>query len=427
MGTERQAEGRKWKGGMTAMAAVILLLAGITAFYACSVKREYENGIMRIAGYMYEKDEEAAGEMMQWLFEGGQTGDVRTGRKAMESLGYTGAGADILYGQSGIRAVSVGILCVQGGLAAAGLWLLLRMKRNREILREQEQKINMLSEQLESREIRFGEKERMTQNFIENVAHQIKTPLSCITISMDRLLEEAFGHQEQPGSVREEADGLSDRTMKQSAKELVRQSLHYAGEIDNLLKRLLDIGRLEAGRVIWHKEVFRVTDLLADCAEELEGITGCTQSGAVAQNEESGRQNDRTAVFGRIRITGDPEAEYYGDYEWMKEAFSNLLKNALEHDVSGKETDVALRQSREGIKVTVSDRGPGFCEEDLPHIFDRFYLPERMKKSHVGIGLNLARLVIEQHFGSITAKNREGGGAEFTVLLPVYAMKEERI
>ena len=76
----------------------------------------------------------------------------------------------------------------------------------------------------------------------------------------------------------------------------------------------------------------------------------------------------------------------------------------------------------------IRDHGTGISEKDLPHIFDRFYLSEKTGTSHVGIGLNLARLVVEQHFGSVTARNAEEGGAEFTVILPAYSiMKTERI
>ena len=225
-----------------------------------------------------------------------------------------------------------------------------------------EYEIAKLFERLEAEEHYLQEKNLMTQNFIENIAHQIKTPLSCISISQERILEGTEGE----------------------ARELAQQSLRYTDEIGKLMKRLLDIGRLEAGKVIWHREMFRMADLLEDCAASLEDGTE------------------------RILTMGDREAEYYGDYEWLKEAFSNILKNCLEHDASGEKITASLTQSREGIKIVIRDHGPGISEKDLPHIFDRFYLPEKTGTSHVGIGLNLARLVIEQHFGTVAARNAEG-------------------
>ena len=86
-----------------------------------------------------------------------------------------------------------------------------------------------------------------------------------------------------------------------------------------------------------------------------------------------------------------------------------------------------VSRNAEGIKVTVRDRGPGISPQDLPFIFDRFYLPEHVKKSHSGIGLNLAKLIIEKHFGVFHAANHEQGGAVFTIVLPVFALKNEKL
>ena len=376
-------------------------------------------------GRLYEEDPESAEQMMGWLFEGERGGAVEKGEEALTALGYTDKGAEYLYEQSRLYTFSAGMVCVEilAGIALLILFVWmerLREEREEELVRrirsgemapaasgreqpeetadggsqsdgaaqpeEPEQaleyEIAKLFERLEAEEHYLQEKNLMTQNFIENIAHQIKTPLSCISISQERIMEGTEGE----------------------ARELAQQSLRYTDEIGKLMKRLLDIGRLEAGKVIWHREMFRMADLLEDCAASLEDGTE------------------------RILVMGDREAEYYGDYEWLKEAFSNILKNCLEHDASGEKITASLTQSREGIKIVIRDHGPGISEKDLPHIFDRFYLPEKTGTSHVGIGLNLARLVIEQHFGTVAARNAEGGGAEFTVILPAYSiMKTERI
>ena len=376
-------------------------------------------------GRLYEEDQESAEQMMGWLFEGERGGAVEKGEEALTALGYTDKGAEYLYEQSRLYTFSAGMVCVEilAGIALLILFVWmerLREEREEELVRrirssemapaasgreqpdepadggsqsdgavqpeEPEQaleyEIAKLFERLEAEEHYLQEKNLMTQNFIENIAHQIKTPLSCISISQERILEGTEGE----------------------ARELAQQSLRYTDDIGKLMKTLLDIGRLEAGKVIWHREMFRMADLLEDCAASLEDGTE------------------------RILTMGDREAEYYGDYEWLKEAFSNILKNCLEHDASGEKITASLTQSREGIKIVIRDHGPGISEKDLPHIFDRFYLPEKTGTSHVGIGLNLARLVIEQHFGTVAARNAEGGGAEFTVILPAYSiMKTERI
>ena len=406
-------------------AVLLLLMAAGTCLFAWGVRQDYEEGLKSMIGRLYEEDQESAEQMMGWLFEGERGGAVEKGEEALTALGYTDKGAEYLYEQSRLYTFSIGMVCVEilAGIALLILFVWmerLREEREEELVRrirsgemapaasgreqpeepadggsqsdgavqpeEPEQaleyEIAKLFERLEAEEHYLQEKNLMTQNFIENIAHQIKTPLSCISISQERILEGTEGE----------------------ARELAQQSLRYTDEIGKLMKRLLDIGRLEAGKVIWHREMFRMADLLEDCAASLEDGTE------------------------RILTMGDREAEYYGDYEWLKEAFSNILKNCLEHDASGEKITASLTQSREGIKIVIRDHGPGISEKDLPHIFDRFYLPEKTGTSHVGIGLNLARLVIEQHFGTVAARNAEGGGAEFTVILPAYSiMKTERI
>lgn len=392
-----------------AFAVILLLMAAGTCFFAWSVRQDFESGIKSMIGELYEEDPQSAEQMMNWLFEGERDASAEKGQEALTAMGYTEKGTEYLYEQSRIYTFSVGMICAEILAGAALLILFLRMERLREEREEDlvrrirsgdmapetgsegqpeeseqalEYEIAKLFERLEAEEHYLQEKNLMTQNFIENIAHQIKTPLSCISISQERILESTEGE----------------------ARELARQSLRYTDEIGKLMKRLLDIGRLEAGKVIWHREMFRMADLLEDCAASLENGTE------------------------RIRVTGDRDAEYYGDYEWLKEAFSNILKNCLEHDPGGEKIIVSLTRSREGVKIVIRDHGTGISEKDLPYIFDRFYLPEKTGTSHVGIGLNLARLVVEQHFGSVTARNAEGGGAEFTVILPAYSiMKTERI
>ncbi len=392
-----------------AFAVILLLMAAGTCFFAWSVRQDFESGIKSMIGELYEEDPQSAEQMMNWLFEGERDASAGKGQEALTAMGYTEKGTEYLYEQSRIYTFSVGMICAEILAGAALLILFLRMERLREEREEDlvrrirsgdmapetggegqpeeseqalEYEIAKLFERLEAEEHYLQEKNLMTQNFIENIAHQIKTPLSCISISQERILESTEGE----------------------ARELARQSLRYTDEIGKLMKRLLDIGRLEAGKVIWHREMFRMADLLEDCAASLENGTE------------------------RIRVTGDRDAEYYGDYEWLKEAFSNILKNCLEHDPGGEKIIVSLTRSREGVKIVIRDHGTGISEKDLPYIFDRFYLPEKTGTLHVGIGLNLARLVVEQHFGSVTARNAEGGGAEFTVILPAYSiMKTERI
>ena len=76
--------------------------------------------------------------------------------------------------------------------------------------------------------------------------------------------------------------------------------------------------------------------------------------------------------------------------------------------------------------MTIKDHGPGLGDKDIPNLFDRFYLPEHVKTTHTGIGLNLAKLIFEGHFGTVYAYNHAEGGAVFHVILPLYSLKIRR-
>ena len=92
--------------------------------------------------------------------------------------------------------------------------------------------------------------------------------------------------------------------------------------------------------------------------------------------------------------------------------------NASEHDASGLPLELCCEEEKDWYRITLRDHGTGFCEEDIPNLFDRFYTPKEMKKGHVDLGLNLCRLIAEGQKGSIHAENCPGGGARFTILLP---------
>ena len=109
---------------------------------------------------------------------------------------------------------------------------------------------------------------------------------------------------------------------------------------------------------------------------------------------------------------------YHGSPEWLREAFINILDNAEKYGSGSQLPELMLEELPEEYRITLRDYGPGFSEEDLPHLFDRFYRAQKLVKGHVGLGLNLTKLIIEGHKGTIHAENHPEGGALFTILLP---------
>jgi len=386
----------------------MFLLAGTEIFTHLVTRNLFIAEQQRMIGKIYEKSPRICEEIVPYMFEENVgREDEEKGKQAMIALGYTGEGAYYLYQNTGWEQIYLISFLIQAAVAVTLFCLFLHLGRKKEeeekvliqeIRKAKEQRreleikkyrlcgsalvteISKVLETLRAKESYLVEKNKRTQAFIENVAHQIKTPLSCISLSMDLILEKAEGEQ----------------------REKIMKCFHYLDSIEALMKRLLDIGRLEAGKILMRKEAVCMESILEECRDALPD------------------GGDRIV----IGTEGKEECEgYYGDYEWMKEAFSNILKNCLEHNKSGEKIRVSLSHTAEGIKIVICDHGEGISEKDLPHIFDRFYIPETAKSSHTGIGMNLAKLIIEKHFGSIKARNHEEGGAVFTVILPVYALK----
>ena len=103
------------------------------------------------------------------------------------------------------------------------------------------------------------------------------------------------------------------------------------------------------------------------------------------------------------------------DNQWMMEAFSNLIKNAVEHTPDGGTIQLIASENPLYTEVIIQDNGEGIPEEDIPYMFERFYKGKNAKPESVGIGLAFARMIITAQNGTISVKNNPDGGACFSV------------
>lgn len=233
---------------------------------------------------------------------------------------------------------------------------------------------NLLSEMKMFEGDYLQEQNQRIQNFVENIAHQIKTPVSRVVTSLDML----------------------EMDMEDAEKQRhIEECYQHMESINILMKKLMNIGRLEAGKVLFHREALFLDELLEDA---VHGIRRDLE---------------------RVAICCPKDMIYYGDYEWLKEAFLNIIKNALEADLLHP-VEVSCEKTQDCVKIAIRDYGKGMHETDIPNIFDRFYQPQETKANHNGIGLNLAKLIIEGHQGMVYAYNHANGGAVFRVNLPIY-------
>ncbi len=241
---------------------------------------------------------------------------------------------------------------------------------------------NEMLRQLEEAYERLATSYSAQRRFLADVSHQLRTPLTIIRGNVELLREKGESHPE----IRAEA--LSD--MASEAEKMSR-----------LVQDLLLLARAEAG-LRFDRRPFALKPLL----------------------EEVGRKARVLASrhFFTLELEIPEQLTVEGDPDYLEKLFFILLENAFSYTPPGEKVSLSARVSEEKpswVAVTVADTGPGIGEEDLPHLFERFYRGREGKEwEGSGLGLAIARWIAEGHGGSIRAENREPRGAAFVVELP---------
>ena len=217
---------------------------------------------------------------------------------------------------------------------------------------------------------------------LSNIAHQIKTPITAISLSLQTLSEIPMKNEYEKDK------------MEQIKKQLIR--------LIHLEESLLVLSRLDAGTLMFQKEdvdVFTVLVLAADNLQELFVDSGTS-----------------------IDIPELGEMVIRADLDWTMEAIMNVMKNCMEHNMGGT-VHCSYRQNPLYTEILIWDEGDGFVKEDIPHLFKRFYrgqnasVGDNIHNSGIGIGLALSKEIIEHQNGTIRAKNLPNGGACFEIRL----------
>lgn len=241
-----------------------------------------------------------------------------------------------------------------------------------EELGELERNFNLMAAQLRSDEY-------LRKDFISNVSHQLKTPLSILS-GYAQLLEEP---------------DLPEEERAEYSRYVARESQRLVGLIDDMLR----LSRIE------HREIRPRSDVFA-LGEQLRQIILQLQP--------------RWSRAGLALEADIPDLDVTGDPELLSQVWNNLLDNAVKFTPPGGHVTVSLRSGENSRVVTVTDDGPGMDEETLRRAFEQFYqgdTPQRGEGS--GLGLALCRKIVEIHGGTVSAESRPGEGARFTVTLPV--------
>lgn len=210
---------------------------------------------------------------------------------------------------------------------------------------------------------------------ISDISHQIKTPLTSMMVMTDLLSEASL-----PEDRRQEFSGAITRQLER---------------LDWLVSALLTISKIDAGTVDFKREKILVKDLIERVLESF----------AIPLDIKNIR----------LRIKGDEEAAYLGDFHWSLEALTNIVKNSIEHTPIDGELSIVYEENPLFTEIRITDSGKGIAKEDLPNLFKRFYKGRGASAESVGIGLAMAHQIVTKQGGDIEIDSRLGEGASFIV------------
>ena len=227
----------------------------------------------------------------------------------------------------------------------------------------------------EESEISKKDKDNLKMS-VEDISHQLKTPLTSITIMLDNLKDNL---------------NMNENTKQKFIFEISKQ----IDWINWLVISMLKLSKLDANVVQFYEEKINLKKFIDEIIKNLE-----------IPIEIKNQQID---------IEENESASFVGDYKWQQEAITNIIKNCIEHNKENGKIYIKYEENTLLTKITIRDEGEGMTKEDLKHIFERFYKGKNSSENSVGIGLALAKNIIEKNNGMISCKSELDKGTEFVI------------
>ena len=210
---------------------------------------------------------------------------------------------------------------------------------------------------------------------LANISHQLKTPLTSISILVDNLCDE-------------EVD-------KKTELEFLNDIKRQVDNINYLVIVLLKLSRFDANVITFKKDDINVKKLILECMKNLDVI--------------------REVKNINIHVSGANDVEFIGDYKWESEAISNIIKNAIEHTLNDKNIYISFKDKSIYTEIIIEDEGLGMSEKEKNRIFERFYKGSSTNSNNFGIGLSLAKEIITKDNGKIIVKSEVNKGTKFII------------
>ena len=211
---------------------------------------------------------------------------------------------------------------------------------------------------------------------LSDISHQLKTPLTSINIMLDNILDNP------------EMDNNTKEKFIQNIKREITNISSLVGEI-------LKLSKFDASVIKFEEQQVFINDLVKSAISNVEMMAELKNINIEVNNQDN------------IKLVCDAK--------WQIEAITNILKNCIEHSKDDSTITIDIDSNKIYKQITIKDNGEGIDEKDLPHIFERFYKGKNSSKDSVGIGLALAKTIIEKDNGSIKVDSKKGKQTTFVI------------
>lgn len=395
--------GNYWKVLVTAIIGFGTMIAfGITASYMGyeEIDAMYYEQVAALVGKVVVEYPESEVVLMQSLKQLEEE-DVMQGKMILKRYGYEGDFLELAHNKRGLahlvkmNSLMMSITFMIIAMIAYGIYRVLRhrlghlqsylieiAKGNYKLHIEgvDESKFSIFEDQIykttlalrESKEEQEKAKLNLAQN-IADISHQLKTPLTSMGIMTDLLLESEVDEQNQ---------------------YFIHQLNRQIERLSGLVQVLLKLAQFDSGTVKLKAKDIVISSFIGEVIEMLE---------VPIEEKEI-----------KLQLEGEEEVSFVGDRNWTYEAIHNVLYNCIQHSLQGDKITIKWDCNPIYTEIIIQDQGGGISIEDLPHIFTRFYKGKNASRESIGIGLAMAKTIIEKQNGEIKVKNVQDG-AQFQI------------
>ncbi|WP_010245048.1 sensor histidine kinase [Acetivibrio cellulolyticus] len=247
--------------------------------------------------------------------------------------------------------------------------------------------LDLLASELSEATEEINKLEQVRRDFVANVSHEFRTPLTVIRGSLEAL-----------------SDGTIEDT--EDIKRFYQRMLSETRGLERLVSDLLELSRLQSGKITIHKEHVHIPSLLSDIIKSMQTIA------------------DKKEIQIDF-ITDDNVPPVLGDYDRLRQLFVIFIDNAIKYSPD-KTIVTVTTHVKDSLEILIQDQGYGIAVEELPYVWDRFYKTDKSRKSSgTGLGLAIAKHLIKLNGGSVELKSAAGKGTTIEIQLPVQNVDEQ--